>query len=45
VYTVDSRTPKAEAFSVKAGRFAAVGSNSDIRAFIGKGTQTFDPWG
>ena len=42
VYTVDSRAPKAEAFAVKAGRFTAVGSNADIRALIGKGTQTFD---
>jgi predicted amidohydrolase YtcJ len=42
VYTVDSRTPKVEAFAVKAGRFTAVGSNAEIRALIGKGTQTFD---
>jgi predicted amidohydrolase YtcJ len=42
VYTVDSRTPKAEAFAVKAGRFTAVGSNRDIRGLIAKGTQTFD---
>ena len=42
VYTVDSRAPKAEAFAVKAGRFSAVGSDADIRALIGKGTQTFD---
>jgi predicted amidohydrolase YtcJ len=42
VYTVDSRAPKAEAFAVKAGRFAAVGSNADIKALIGKGTQIFD---
>jgi predicted amidohydrolase YtcJ len=42
VYTVDSRAPKAEAFAVKAGRFAAVGSSADIKALIGKGTQTFD---
>jgi predicted amidohydrolase YtcJ len=42
VYTVDSRTPKAEAFAVKAGRFAAVGSTADIKTFVGKGTQTFD---
>jgi predicted amidohydrolase YtcJ len=42
VYTVDSRAPKAEAFAVKAGRFTAVGSSSDIKALIGKGTQTFD---
>jgi len=42
VYTVDSGVPKAEAFAVKAGRFTAVGSNSDIKALIAKGTQTFD---
>ena len=42
VYTVDSRAPKAEAFAIRAGRFAAVGSNADIRALIGKGTRTFD---
>ena len=42
VYTVDSRCPKAEAFAVKGGRFLAVGSNAEIRALIGKGTQTFD---
>ncbi len=42
VYTVDSRAPKAEAFAVKAGRFIAVGSTADIKALIGKGTQTFD---
>src|SRR6266480_2679376 len=42
VYTVDSRAPKAEAFAVKAGRFTAVGSSAEIKALIGKGTQTFD---
>jgi predicted amidohydrolase YtcJ len=42
VYTVDPRVPKAEAFAVKAGRFSAVGSNAEIRALIGKGSQTFD---
>src|SRR5215467_5603434 len=42
VYTVDSRLPAAEAFAVKSSRFSAVGSNADIRALIGKGTQTFD---
>jgi predicted amidohydrolase YtcJ len=42
VYTVDSGTPKAEAFAVKAGRFAAVGSTEEMKAFIGKRTQTFD---
>lgn len=42
IYTVDSRTPKAEAFAVKAGRFTAIGSNAEIRALAGKGTQTLD---
>src|SRR5579864_4775701 len=42
VYTVDSRAPKAEAFAVRAGRFAAVGSTADIKGLIGKATQTFD---
>ncbi len=42
VYTVDLRSPKAQAFAVKAGRFAAVGTNEDIKAFIGKRTQAFD---
>jgi predicted amidohydrolase YtcJ len=42
VYTVDSVAPRAEAFAVKAGRFIAVGSTPEIRALIGKGTQTLD---
>ena len=42
VYTVDSRMPKVEAFAVKAGRFIAVGSTAEMKALIGKGTQTFD---
>jgi predicted amidohydrolase YtcJ len=42
VHTVDSRAPKSEAFAVRAGRFAAVGTNADIKGLIGKGTQTFD---
>src|SRR5580704_14897341 len=42
VYTVDSRAPSVEAFAVKAGRFAALGSTADIKSFIGKGTQTLD---
>ncbi|MGA7237136.1 MAG: amidohydrolase [Bryobacteraceae bacterium] len=45
VYTVDSRMPKAEAFAVKASRFTAVGSNTEINGLIGKGTQTFDARG
>ena len=42
VYTVDSRVPRAEAFAVKAGRFAAVGATADIKSMIGKATQTID---
>jgi hypothetical protein len=42
VYTVDPRTPKVEAFAVKAGRFTAVGSTAEMKALIGKGTQTLD---
>jgi predicted amidohydrolase YtcJ len=42
VYTVDTQLPKAEAFAIKAGRFAAVGTTADMKALIGKGTQTID---
>jgi predicted amidohydrolase YtcJ len=42
VYTVDSGAPKVEAFAVKSGRFAAVGTTEEMKAFIGKRTQTFD---
>lgn len=42
VYTVDSRAPRAEAFAVKAGKFSAIGSTSDIKGLIGKNTQTYD---
>jgi predicted amidohydrolase YtcJ len=42
VYTMDSRAPRAEAFAVSGGRFAAVGATSDIRNLAGKSTQTFD---
>src|SRR5437870_9418284 len=42
VYTADPGAPKAEGFAARAGRFAAVGSNADIKGLVGKGTQTFD---
>jgi predicted amidohydrolase YtcJ len=42
VYTVDAGTPRAEAFAVKGGRFAAVGTTEDIKALAGRNTQTFD---
>jgi predicted amidohydrolase YtcJ len=42
VYTMDPAVPRAEAFAVRGGRFAAVGSNDAIRRLIGKATQTID---
>src|SRR5215510_2116838 len=42
VYTVDSRSPKAEAFAVKGNRFIAVGSTPDMRGLAGKSTQMYD---
>ena len=45
VYTVDSATPRAEAFAVKASRFLAVGSTAEIKALAGKNTQTYDARG
>ena len=42
VYTLDTRLPKTEAFAVKGQRFVFVGSSVDAKAFIGKGTRTFD---
>lgn len=45
VYTVDPALPRAQAFAVRNSRFIAVGSNEDIRALIGKRTQTYDAKG
>ncbi|MDP2319040.1 MAG: amidohydrolase [Acidobacteriota bacterium] len=45
VYTMDARTPRAEAFAVSGGRFVAVGSTSDIRNLAGGNTQAFDARG
>ena len=42
VYTMDNRTPRAEAFAVKTGRFVAVGRTADVKGLIAKGTQTID---
>ncbi len=42
VFTVDPAMPRAEAFAVKSGRFAAVGTTADIKGLAGKGTQMFD---
>jgi len=45
VYTVDTRTPKAEAFAIQGGRFIAVGTNAAIKAIAGKSMQTIDAKG
>ncbi len=45
VYTMDTRSPNAEAFAVKGDRFVAVGSTSDVRNLAGKNTTVFDAKG
>jgi predicted amidohydrolase YtcJ len=45
VYTMDPRAPRADAFAVAAGRFTAVGANSDVKALAAKNTQIFDAKG
>jgi len=42
IYTVDQNRARAEAFTVKGGRFTAVGSTDEIKGLIGKGTETYD---
>jgi len=42
VYTMDSATPRAEAFAVLGGRFVQVGRSADIKALAGKRTQSVD---
>ena len=45
VYTVDAARPRAEAFAVKDGRFAAVGSSADIRNLATARTRVVDAGG
>jgi len=45
VHTVDPAMPRTEAFAVEDGRFAAVGSNAQIRALAGKDTRVIDAAG
>ena len=45
VYTMDTRSPNAEAFAVKGDRFTAVGSTGDVRNLAGKNTTVFDAKG
>jgi predicted amidohydrolase YtcJ len=45
VYTVDPRTPRAQAFAVRGDRFVAVGATDEIRGLAGSRTQVFDAKG
>lgn len=45
VITIDDAMPSAEAFAIKNGRFVAVGSSSDIRNLVGRGTEVIDAEG
>ena len=42
VYTVDGVRSRAQAFAIKDGKFIAVGSNDDMKAFTGENTKTID---
>jgi predicted amidohydrolase YtcJ len=42
VVTVDDRSTIAQAFAVKDGRYLAVGSDAELRAFVGPGTSVVD---
>src|SRR5499427_721042 len=42
VFTMDGRTPRAEALAVKNGRFVAVGTTADLRGLIAKNTRQLD---
>jgi len=42
VYTVDGVRSRAQAFAVRDGKYAAVGSNDDMKALTGKDTRVFD---
>ena len=45
VYTMDGTTPRAEAFAVSHGRFAAVGTSAAMRALAGARTHLIDAKG
>jgi hypothetical protein len=42
VHTLDAKRPRAEAVAVRGSRIVAVGSNADVRAFVGEGTRVLD---
>jgi predicted amidohydrolase YtcJ len=45
VMTVNDVNPTAEAFAIKDGKFIAVGSNSEIKNYIGKNTEVINAQG
>src|SRR5690606_26292051 len=42
VYTVDERSPKAEAVAVKDGMILAVGTSAEIHDYVGDATEVID---
>jgi predicted amidohydrolase YtcJ len=45
VHTVDSGSPRIEAFAIEGGRFTAIGSSKEIRSLADAGTQVIDAGG
>jgi predicted amidohydrolase YtcJ len=45
IYTVDTKHPWAEALAIRDGRLIAVGSNREIRTYLGPSTQAIDAKG
>ena len=45
IYTVNKNQPEAEALAVKAGKIVFIGSNSDVKKFIGDSTEVIDAKG
>jgi len=45
IYTVDSASPRVEAFAVEDGKFTAIGTNAQIRALAQAGTKVIDAKG
>jgi len=42
IYTVDRERPWADCVAIRGGRFVAVGTQSDVQAFVGDGTEVID---
>jgi len=42
IYTVNEAQPWAEAVAIKDGKFLVVGSNADVEAVTGEGTEVVD---